>query len=277
MEYFADLEQNVRNALTEDVASGDITAQIIDEYKTASARIICREQAIICGVPWVNEVARQVDNDLQVRWQVADGDLVEEDQLLFTLHGKARSLLTAERTMLNFLQTLSGTATRTREYVNLVKDTNVTLLDTRKTLPGLRLAQKYAVKTGGAENHRIGLFDAFLIKENHIQAAGSITGAIHTARSLEPGTRIEVEVENLDELNEAITASPNWIMLDNFSIAELNDAVSRNQGTGIKLEASGGIEGNEGLVKIAGTGVDYISLGTLTKHCRAIDLSMRFD
>ena len=277
MNYFSDLKETVTRALTEDIGDGDLTAQIISESATATARIISRESAVICGQPWVNEVARQVDPGLLVSWDVADGDEVQTNDRLFTVSGKARSILTAERTMLNFLQSLSGTATETRRYVDLISDTNATLLDTRKTIPGLRMGQKYAVSVGGALNHRIGLFDAFLIKENHIQATGSIAAAIVRARQINPHVRLEVEVENLDQLAEAISASPDWIMLDNFSIENLREAHNLCSSTGIKLEASGGIEDMNILKAIAATGVDYISIGALTKHCRAIDLSMRFD
>lgn len=277
MDYFSDLKETVTRALTEDIGDGDLTAQIISESASATARVISRESAVICGRPWVNEVARQVDPALLVSWDVADGDEVQTNDRLFTVSGKARSILTAERTMLNFLQSLSGTATETRRYVDLISDTNATLLDTRKTIPGLRMGQKYAVNVGGALNHRIGLFDAFLIKENHIQATGSIAAAIVRARQINPHARVEVEVENLDQLAEAVSASPDWIMLDNFSIENLREAHNLCSSTGIKLEASGGIEDMNILKAIAATGVDYISIGALTKHCRAIDLSMRFD
>ncbi len=277
MDYFSDLKETVTRALTEDIGDGDLTAQIISESATATARVISRESAVICGQPWVDEVAGQIDPGLLVSWDVADGDEVQTNDQLFTVSGKARSILTAERTMLNFLQSLSGTATETRRYVDLISDTDARLLDTRKTIPGLRMGQKYAVSVGGALNHRIGLFDAFLIKENHIQATGSIAAAIVRARQINPHVRVEVEVENLDQLAEAVSASPDWIMLDNFSIENLREAHNLCSSTGIKLEASGGIEDMNILKAIAATGVDYISIGALTKHCRAIDLSMRFD
>lgn len=277
MDYFSGLTMTVASALAEDVGGGDLTAGLIDPDKTAAARVISRQPAVICGRPWVDEVLRQVDASALIEWHVEEGEQVDANALLFRLSGRACSLLTAERTMLNFLQVLSGTATRTRHYTSLIDDTNATLLDTRKTIPGLRLAQKYAVKTGGAENHRTGLFDAFLIKENHIQAAGSISAAIQRARDIKADVRIEVEVENQAELEEAIAAAPDWIMLDNFSPKDTAMAVALCQGTGIKLEASGGIENAAELKTIAETGVDYISLGTLTKHCEAIDLSMRFE
>ncbi|HIE89763.1 MAG TPA: carboxylating nicotinate-nucleotide diphosphorylase [Pseudomonadales bacterium] len=275
MDYFHELTQTVNRALDEDIRTGDVTASLIDPEKKAHARIVTRQPAVVCGRPWVDEVLRQVDATITPQWHIKDGDQVQAGALLLELTGKARSLLTAERTALNFLQLLSGTATRTNTYVQMIEGTGATLLDTRKTIPGLRLAQKYAVKTGGAENHRIGLFDAFLIKENHIEAAGSITAAIETARQLQGDLRVEVEVESLEQLGEAIMATPDWIMLDNFTLGDLRKAVDIASNTGIKLEASGGIETSAELKKIASTGVDYISIGALTKHNEAIDLSMR--
>lgn len=277
MNFFDGLEATVTAALIEDLGSGDLTASLIDPDKQTRARVITRDHAVICGRPWVNEVIRQVDATMEIDWRVEEGRKVSPNELLFTLSGRARSLLTAERTALNFLQLLSGTATRTRKYVELVSGFGVTLLDTRKTIPGLRLAQKYAVKTGGAENHRTGLFDAFLIKENHIEAVGSITRAIERARAINSDVRVEVEVENFEQLNEAVRANPDWIMLDNFPPDEMKQAVDIASGSGIKLEASGGIESPEELKKIAATGVDYISIGALTKHSEAIDLSMRIE
>lgn len=275
MDYFHELTQTVNRALDEDIRTGDVTASLIDPEKKAQARIITRQPAVVCGRPWVDEVLRQVDATITPHWHIKDGDQVQAGALLLELTGKARSLLTAERTALNFLQLLSGTATRTNTYVQMIEGTGATLLDTRKTIPGLRLAQKYAVKTGGAENHRIGLFDAFLIKENHIEAAGSITAAIETARQLQGDLRVEVEVESLEQLGEAVMATPDWIMLDNFTLGDMRKAVDIASNTGIKLEASGGIETSAELKKIASTGVDYISIGALTKHNEAIDLSMR--
>ena len=275
MDYFHELTQTVNRALDEDIRTGDVTASLIDPEKKAHAKIITRQPAVVCGRPWVDEVLRQVDARISPQWHIKDGDQVQTGALLLELTGKARSLLTAERTALNFLQLLSGTATRTNTYVQMIEGTGATLLDTRKTIPGLRLAQKYAVKTGGAENHRIGLFDAFLIKENHIEAAGSITAAIETARQLQGDLRVEVEVESLEQLSEAIMAAPDWIMLDNFTLGDMRKAVDIASNTGIKLEASGGIETSTELKKIASTGVDYISIGALTKHNEAIDLSMR--
>jgi len=275
MDYFHELTQTVNRALHEDIRTGDVTASLIDPEKKAHAKIITRQPAVVCGRPWVDEVLKQVDVTITPQWHIKDGDQVQAGALLLELTGKARSLLTAERTALNFLQLLSGTATRTNTYVQMIEGTGATLLDTRKTIPGLRLAQKYAVKTGGAENHRIGLFDAFLIKENHIEAAGSITAAIETARQLQGDLRVEVEVESLEQLSEAIMATPDWIMLDNFTLGDMRKAVDMASNTGIKLEASGGIETSTELKKIASTGVDYISIGALTKHTEAIDLSMR--
>jgi nicotinate-nucleotide pyrophosphorylase (carboxylating) len=267
------ISQSVAIALAEDIGDGDITAQLIPLTQSGHARVITRQNAIICGTDWVNEVFRQVDPEVQLSWHVHDEQAVAPDQLLFEARGKARSLLTAERAALNFLQTLSGTASISRHYADLVAGTGVRLLDTRKTLPGLRKAQKYAVTCGGCFNHRIGLYDAFLIKENHILACGGIHAAIRTARASEPGKPVEVEVETLTQLEEALAASADIIMLDNFSLDDLRAAVKATAGKA-KLEASGGIS-EETLRPIAETGVDYISIGALTKHCQAVDLSMR--
>ena len=267
------IEANVRLAIGEDVSTGDITAELIPNSQQATAQIISRDQAVIAGSAWVNEVFRQVDPSVEVNWAVNDGDSVAPDTLLFTLKGSARSLLTGERAALNFLQTLSGTATIAKQYSDKVANTPVKLLDTRKTLPGLRLAQKYAVTCGGCYNHRIGLFDAFLIKENHILAAGGIESAISQAKSNHPGKPVEVEVESFEELNQALQAGADIIMLDNFTPDQMREAVSMVNGRA-KLEASGNIT-DDTLVSYAETGVDYISIGALTKHCRAIDLSMR--
>ncbi|NRP35547.1 Nicotinate-nucleotide pyrophosphorylase [carboxylating] [Marinobacterium sp. xm-d-579] len=267
------IEANVRLAIEEDVSTGDITAELIPESQQANAEIISRDQAVIAGSAWVNEVFKQVDPTVEVDWKVADGDSVAPNTLLFTLKGSARSLLTGERAALNFLQTLSGTATLAKQYSDKVANTPVKLLDTRKTLPGLRLAQKYAVTCGGCYNHRIGLFDAFLIKENHILAAGGIESAISQAKSNHPGKPVEVEVESFDELNQALEAGADIIMLDNFTPDQMREAVALVDGR-VKLEASGNIT-DDTLVSYAETGVDYISIGALTKHCRAIDLSMR--
>ncbi len=271
----ADLSVTVTNALREDVGSGDITAQLITETAMATAQILSREQAVLCGTPWVNEVLRQVDPTLQITWHARDGDTVEPNQRLATLRGSARHLLTAERCALNFLQTLSGTATSSRHYASLVAHTQVRLLDTRKTLPGLRTAQKYAVVIGGCHNHRMGLYDAFLIKENHIHACGSITAAVGRARALHPDKPVEVEVETLAQLREALTTDAQTIMLDNFELNAMREAVMITGGRA-RLEASGGINLTT-LAAIAETGVDYISIGALTKDCKAVDLSMLFD
>ncbi|MCO7554946.1 carboxylating nicotinate-nucleotide diphosphorylase [Metapseudomonas otitidis] len=269
----AEIEANVRRALTEDIGSGDITAQLIPEGRLAHATVITREAAVIAGTAWVDAVFRQLDPRVAVHWQVADGDRVQPNQPLFHLEGPARALLSGERSALNFLQCLSGVATRVAHYVDLVKGTSVKLLDTRKTLPGLRLAQKYAVTCGGGHNHRIGLYDAFLIKENHIAACGGIAQAINAAHRIAPGKPVEVEVENLDELQQALDAGADIIMLDELSLDDMRSAVTLTAGRA-KLEASGGINDTT-LRTIAETGVDYISIGTLTKDVRAVDLSMR--
>lgn len=272
-ELSGEIQANVRAALAEDVGSGDITAQLIPAERAASARIITRENATLAGTAWVDEVFRQVDPRVQVQWQVSDGEQVSADQTLFTLEGPARALLTGERSALNFLQLLSGTATRARHYANLVDGTGVKLLDTRKTLPGLRLAQKYAITCGGCHNHRIGLYDAFLIKENHIAACGGIAQAIAAAQRIAPGKPVEIEVEDLDELRQALDAGADIVMLDELSLDDMRTAVALTAGRA-KLEASGGITEST-LRTIAETGVDYISIGTLTKDVKALDLSMR--
>lgn len=270
------LFRTVQFALDEDIGSGDITAQLIPANERAKARIISRERAIIAGTAWVNEVFRQLDPTVQITWRVSDGQWVRPNQVLFELSGPARSLLTGERCALNFLQTLSGTATVCRHYADHVQGTGVKLLDTRKTLPGLRIAQKYAVHVGGCYNHRIGLYDAFLIKENHIMAAGGIAAAVQQAQRIAPGKSIEVEVETEQQLDQAIDAGAHIIMLDNFSPSRMRDAVhhTRARQPQVKLEASGNIT-NTTLRPYAETGVDYISIGALTKDCKAIDLSMR--
>ncbi|MHA3885610.1 carboxylating nicotinate-nucleotide diphosphorylase [Stutzerimonas degradans] len=269
----AEINATVRRALAEDIGSGDITAQLIPAERLAHASVITREAAVISGVAWVDAVFRQLDPRVAVHWQVVDGERVEAGQVLFHLEGPARALLTGERTALNFLQTLSGVATNCRHYADLVECTGVKLLDTRKTLPGLRLAQKYAVTCGGCHNHRIGLYDAFLIKENHIAACGSIAQAIVAAHRIAPGKPVEVEVESLDELGQALQAGADIVMLDELSLDDMRTAVGLARGRA-KLEASGGI-GEETLLAVAQTGVDYISIGALTKHVRAVDLSMR--
>jgi nicotinate-nucleotide pyrophosphorylase (carboxylating) len=269
-----DLRTTVTNALREDVGSGDITAQLVPAETLATAVVFAREEAILCGSAWVNEVMRQVDPDIRCHWHCQDGARVSANTPLLTLAGRARALLTAERCALNFLQTLSGTATLCRQHADLVAHTPVRLLDTRKTIPGLRTAQKYAVTVGGCHNHRMGLFDAFLIKENHIRACGSIAAAVSAARRLFADRPVEVEVESLDELEQALAAGADTIMLDNFTLPLLRVAVAHTAGR-VPLEASGGIN-QATLVPVAETGVDYISIGALTKDCRAIDLSMLF-
>lgn len=269
----AEIESNVRRALTEDVGSGDITAQLIPAERLAHASVITREAALISGTAWVDAVFRQLDSRVAVHWQVSDGDAVVADQVLFHLEGPARALLSGERTALNFLQTLSGVATRSRYYADLVEGTGVRLLDTRKTIPGLRLAQKYATTCGGCHNHRVGLYDAFLIKENHILACGGIAEAIATARRIAPGKPVEIEVESLGELEQALSAGADIVMLDELSLEDMRSAVALSDGRA-KLEASGGID-EATLRAVAETGVDYISIGALTKHVQAIDLSMR--
>jgi nicotinate-nucleotide pyrophosphorylase (carboxylating) len=268
-----DVTTSVTLALREDVGSGDITAQLIPINQMAEARVITREDCIFCGKAWVEEVFRQLDPQVEIAWLVEDGEVVTANSLLFTLKGNARSLLTGERTALNFVQTLSGTATISRYYANQVAHTNVKLLDTRKTIPGLRTAQKYAVACGSCHNHRIGLYDAFLIKENHITACGNIANAIAAAHKIAPGKPVEVEVETFEELQQALAANADIIMLDNFSIEEMKKAVTITAKRA-KLEASGNINEST-LVPTAETGVDFISIGGLTKHCRAVDLSMR--
>lgn len=267
------MNKMVTQALQEDVGPGDITAALIPENKIVTARVITRESAIICGVAWVNETFAQVDPSLKIRWLVKDAEKVVANQTLFEVTGNARSILTAERTALNFLQLLSATATTTSHYVDKIKHTQTKLLDTRKTLPLYRKAQKYAVKCGGGENHRMGLYDMFLIKENHIAACGSITKAIEKARSLYSDKKIEVEVENLTEFQEALSAQPDIIMLDNFSISDIQTAVAQKHANS-RLEISGNVT-LDNLAEYAALGVDYISVGAITKHVRAIDLSLR--
>ena len=269
----AEIEANVRRALLEDVGSGDITAQLIPAERLAKATIISRDAAVIAGTAWVDAVFRQLDPRVAVHWQVSDGDRVSPDQALFHLEGPARSLLTGERSALNFLQLLSGVATRAQYFADMVSGTQVKLLDTRKTLPGLRLAQKYAVTCGGCHNHRIGLYDAFLIKENHIAACGGIAQSIEAAHKIAPGKPVEVEVESLAELKQALDAGADIIMLDELSLDDMREAVRLNAGRA-KLEASGGIN-DDTLRGIAETGVDYISIGAMTKDVKAVDLSMR--
>ncbi|MCI3943744.1 nicotinate-nucleotide pyrophosphorylase [Pseudomonas syringae] len=269
----AEIEANVRRALLEDVGSGDITAQLIPAERLAKATIISRDAAVIAGTAWVDTVFRQLDPRVAVHWQVIDGDRVSPNQALFHLEGPARSLLTGERSALNFLQLLSGVATRAQYFADIVAGTQVKLLDTRKTLPGLRLAQKYAVTCGGCHNHRIGLYDAFLIKENHIAACGGIAQAVDTAHRIAPGKPVEIEVESLSELKQALDAGADIIMLDELSLDDMREAVRLTAGRA-RLEASGGIN-DDTLRVIAETGVDYISIGAMTKDVKAVDLSMR--
>ncbi len=280
-----DIRRAVRAALLEDLgdaltpldqpdASADITAQLIPADRLASAKVITREAGVFCGQPWVDEVFVQLGGEVRVEWLVQDGEVLSPNQELFRLHGPARVLLTGERNALNFVQTLSGVASLTARYVAELADTDCRLLDTRKTLPGLRSAQKYAVTCGGGKNHRIGLFDAYLIKENHILACGGIAEAISEARRLNPGKPVEVEVESLVELEQALAAGADIVMLDNFDIPMMREAVALNQGRA-KLEVSGNVT-LDTLADYAATGVDFISVGALTKHVRALDLSMRF-
>lgn len=267
-----DIEQTVNAALQEDIGSGDLTASLIPEHSTSTAQVICRETAILCGKPWFNAVFEQLDANITIHWSCDDGDTMQADDLVCSLTGSTRSLLTGERSALNFLQTLSGTATTTVHYSKLIESYPTRILDTRKTIPGLRHAQKYAVACGGGKNHRMGLYDAILIKENHIIAAGSIDAAVSQAK--QTGVAVEVEVESLSELQQAIDAGADTVLLDNFTLKDMQQAVEMAQHK-VKLEASGGVD-ESSLVAIAGTGVDYVSIGALTKHLKATDFSMRF-
>lgn len=269
------LLQTVRSALAEDVGSGDITAHLIPETRGARASVICREPAVLCGMAWFNAVFAELDTRIHVDWHVHDGAQTSAAQHICTLQGPARAMLTGERTALNFLQTLSGTATLARRYADIVADLPVRILDTRKTLPGLRLAQKYAVRIGGCHNHRTGLYDGILIKENHIMAAGSILQAVQQSRAENPGMPVEVEVENETQIVEALAAGVDRLLLDNFPLPELKQAVQLVAGRA-ELEASGGIT-LANLRETALAGVDFISTGTLTKNVQSIDLSMRFE
>mgnify|MGYP001479288078 FL=1 len=267
-----DLALIVNLALQEDIGDGDITSLLIADNLQAKAHILCREEAILCGIAWVEETYRNIDSRVQIQWNFKDGDSLKKDAQVAEIVGNARAILSGERTALNFLQTLSGTATITKQYTERLKGTSVILLDTRKTLPGMRNAQKYAVRVAGGSNHRKGLYDAYLVKENHIQSCGNISNAIATARKINPNKVLEVEVQNLEQLSEAISAKPDIIMLDNFKLQDIRKAVTINPGNA-KLEVSGNIN-QESLVNVAKTGVDYISVGALTKHCRAIDFSL---
>jgi len=273
-----DLDEQVARALAEDVGGGDLTAALVPRDRPGRATVITRESAVICGQPWVDAVFRQLDPSVRVEWEVAEGASVGPEQLLCHLEGPARSLLTGERTALNFLQTLSGTATTTRRYVALLAGLPCRILDTRKTIPGLRRAQKYAVRCAGGSNHRMGLYDGILVKENHIMAAGSIAAAVDAARAAGAKVPVEVEVETLDELHQALTAGADMALLDEFSLEDMRSAIAMNRSHPrgpIKLEASGSVT-FETLRSIAETGVDFVSVGSLTKHVRAVDLSMRF-
>ena len=272
------LAQQVTIALVEDIGSGDVTAELVPADQRVTGKVISREPAILCGRPWVTEVFRQLDPSVQLTWTADDGDRVAANQTLFEIAGLARPVLTGERAALNFLQLLSGTATATRRYVEAIAGTASAILDTRKTLSGLRTAQKYAVLCGGAQNLRIGLFDQVLIKENHIAAAGSLTEAIRAARRAAGSKKVEVEVETLQEFSEALQAAPDIIMLDEFSLSDMRTAVELNSASdhSVKIEASGRVT-LETVRAIAETGVDYISIGSITKHVRAVDLSMRLE
>ena len=272
-----DIPEQVARSLAEDVGSGDVTAALIDAATQATATVISREPAIICGQAWFDETFRQLDAGIHIQWLVDEGELVAGNTLLCELSGPARALLTGERTALNFLQALSGTATITQRYAHAVEGTGCRILDTRKTLPGLRLAQKYAVRCGGGENHRMGLYDRVLLKENHIMAAGSVSAAVQRAREQSPQVPVEVEVESLDEFVAALEAAPDIIMLDELDDVQMRNAVAVNRAAArpVKLEASGGVD-LETVRRIAATGVDYVSVGSLTKHLRAVDLSLRF-
>ena len=266
---------SVKQALQEDIGSGDLTAQLINEDSSTNAAIISRENAVLCGCAWVNEVFSQLSTNIRVQWKAQDGDLISAGQIICEITGPSRQILSGERVALNFLQTLSGTATSTRQFVDAIRGTGAKILDTRKTVPGLRLAQKYAVTCGGGENHRIGLYDGILIKENHIQACGSLEKAIEDALTVKKDVLVEMEVESLDQLQRAVDAGIKRILLDNMVVAQLREAVVIAGGRA-QLEASGGIT-LENVRAVAETGVDYISIGSITKNVVAIDLSMRFD
>jgi nicotinate-nucleotide pyrophosphorylase (carboxylating) len=274
----SDIATVVARALDEDIGAGDLTAALIAPETSAAALVIAREPAVLCGTAWFDETFHQIDPSVSVAWRARDGDVMSQDAIVCELAGPARGIVTGERTALNFLQTLSGTASATRALVDLVRGTPARILDTRKTLPGLRLAQKYAVRCGGGHNHRIGLFDAILIKENHIAAVGGVAAAVRAARAASPDVMIEVEVETLDQLRQALDTDADRIMLDNFALATLREAVAIRNAHGGKrqaLEASGSVNADT-LRRVAETGVDFISIGALTKHVRAVDFSMRF-
>jgi nicotinate-nucleotide pyrophosphorylase (carboxylating) len=274
MELYQSIVNQAANALDEDVGSGDISAELIDADSRLDTELLVREDAVLCGSQWFEEVFRQCDENIAVRWLAADGDAVEANSVVCEVSGPARGLLTAERSAINFLQTLSGTATLTRAYADRISHTDCRILDTRKTIPQLRIAQKYAVLCGGGCNHRIGLFDAYLIKENHLAAGGGIAKTVARARQMHPDRFVEVEVEDLEQLQQAIDAGADRALLDNFAIADMQRAVALNRKR-IELEASGNID-LERLAEVAATGVDFISIGALTKNLRAIDFSLRY-
>lgn len=269
------IQEAVLISLKEDIGSGDITAELLPENQIVTATIITRESAIFCGTAWAEAVYQQLDPTIKIKWLLKDGDAIHPNQCLTEITGSSRSIITGERCALNWLQTLSGTATKVSRYAEKLKGTKTRLLDTRKTIPGLRYAQKYAVTCGGGYNHRMGLYDAFLIKENHIISCGSIVAAIQQAKKNHPNKPIEIEVENLSELEMALTESIDIVMLDNFSLEDIKKAVAINQGR-TKLEVSGGVDINN-IQTLAQTGIDFISVGALTKHIRAIDLSLRLN
>jgi nicotinate-nucleotide pyrophosphorylase (carboxylating) len=278
LEIPADLDTQVNAALQEDIGSGDVTARLIPASQTVRGRVITREAAVLSGRPWVEAVFRKLDSEIKLNWHASDGDRIVADQVIFEIAGPARAVLTGERTALNFLQLLSATATAARRFVDAIAGTGCVILDTRKTLPGLRTAQKYAVRCGGAQNHRIGLYDMALIKENHIAAAGSLSGAIASARRVASGVLVEVEVESLEEFAEALAARPDIIMLDEFTRGDMRKAVALNRADArpVKIEASGSVS-LETVRSIAETGVDFVSVGGITKNVHAVDLSMRLE
>ena len=268
------IRDDVSRALEEDIGDGDVTASLFDIDQFHDATVICREVAILCGQHWFNETFRQLDPAIEISWLINDGEPIDKDATICTIQGKAQAILTGERVAINFLQTLSGTATLTHRYVQRISGTNARILDTRKTLPGMRYAQKYAVLYGGGMNHRMGLYDAILLKENHIAAAGSIKKAVTLAKQKYPALKLEVEVENNQQLEEAINSEADTVLLDNFSLSELEAAVNKNNNRK-KLEASGNIT-LDNIREIAKTGVHFISIGAITKHIYAVDYSMRF-
>ncbi len=275
LELPVDIDATVGVALAEDVGSGDVTATLLPAARVCSARVVCREAAVLAGAPWFDSVFRQLDPAVAVTWQFAEGATLAPNDVVCRLHGPARAIVTGERTALNFLQTLSSTATVTQHYATALAETRTRILDTRKTVPGLRSAQKYAVRVGGGVNHRMGLFDAILIKENHIAAAGSITAAVAALRASHPALRIEVEVENMQELDEALAIGVEMIMLDNFDLTAMRAATARVAGRAL-VEISGGVE-IDALASLGTVGADFVSIGALTKNVRAIDFSMRIE